>query len=358
MMMVQADPADTAAPADDTAALEPRPFDADETNPMDGPAEPPPVASPDDYGVHQAVTSDHFGDQRPQGGGRNMTKTLCIYHANCADGFGAAWAVRHGLGEPNVEFHPGIHQTPPPDVTGRKVVMVDFSYKRPVLEEMGETAQSILILDHHKSAAEDLAEYPEPPGDLPDQYGWLPDAGIYAKFDMDRSGATMAWDHFCGGARPRLIAHIEDHDLWRFKMEGTREIQANVFSFPYNFAVWDNLMAAPASDLIEQGRAIERKHFKDIDELLGVCQRRLTIGGHDVPVASLPHTLTSDAGHKMAQGEPFAACYWDTEDARIFSLRSTDDGLDVSEIATAYGGGGHRAAAGFSVPREHELARA
>ena len=42
----------------------------------------------------------------------------------------------------------------------------------------------------------------------------------------------------------------------------------------------------------------------------------------------------------------------------IFSLRSTDDGLDVSEIATAYGGGGHRAAAGFSVPREHELARA
>ena len=28
-------------------------------------------------------------------------------------------------------------------------------------------------------------------------------------------------------------------------------------------------------------------------------------------------------------------------------LRSTDDGLDVSEIAKQYGGGGHRNAAGF-----------
>ena len=39
----------------------------------------------------------------------------------------------------------------------------------------------------------------------------------------------------------------------------------------------------------------------------------------------------------MAQGEPFAACYYGKEDGRVFSLRSTEDGLDVSEIAKAYG---------------------
>ena len=65
---------------------------------------------------------------------------------------------------------------------------------------------------------------------------------------------------------------------------------------------------------------------------------------------------TSDAGHLMAQGEPFAACYWDTLDGRVFSLRSTDEGLDVSAIASEYGGGGHAQAAGFKVPREHALA--
>ena len=89
-----------------------------------------------------------------------------------------------------------------------------------------------------------------------------------------------------------------------------------------------------------------------------VCQRRMVIAGHDVPVASLPYTLTSDAGHLMAHGEPFAACYWDTPEGRVFSLRSTDDGMDVSVIAKQYGGGGHAHASGFRVDREHQLATA
>ena len=107
-----------------------------------------------------------------------------------------------------------------------------------------------------------------------------------------------------------------------------------------------------------EGEAIERKHHKDVSELVKVCCRRMTIAGHDVPVASLPYTLVSDAGHLMAQNEPFAACYWDTADGRIFGLRSADDGMDVSAIAKQYGGGGHAQAAGFRVPRDHELAKA
>ena len=60
----------------------------------------------------------------------------------------------------------------------------------------------------------------------------------------------------------------------------------------------------------------------------------------------------------MAQGEPFAACYWDTAEGRVFGLRATDDGVDVSDVAKQYGGGGHAKAAGFKVPRSHELAQA
>ena len=281
---------------------------------------------------------------------------LCIYHGNCADGFGAAWAVRAALGD-QVEFHPGVYQDPPPDVTGRDVVMVDFSYKRPVLEEMGSKAQSLLILDHHKSAFEDLCDFEKPAENWESHYTevlgsldpmqWTFRPFVRALFDMDRSGAGITWDFFHDATRPPLIDHIEDRDLWRFALPGTREIQAAVFSHPYDFDLWNGLMHSNLEDLRREGEAIERKHFKDIKELLGVTQRRMVIGGHDVPVANLPYTLTSDAGHKMAQGEPFAACYWDTPEGRVFSLRSADDGLDVSEIAGNYGGGGHRAAAGF-----------
>lgn len=300
-------------------------------------------------------------------------KTMCIYHGNCADGFGAAWVVRKALGD-QVEFVAGVYGQEPPDVTDKDVIIVDFSYKYDVLARISWKARSIIVLDHHKSAAEDLAKFPPfhagirldgRHADGSTALGWESahtfmysqnSPAIACCFDMNRSGAMLAWDHFFPGQEPpMLLRHIEDRDLWLFKLDGTREIQANLFSYPYDFEVWDKLIAADVETLRSDGAAIERKHQKDIAELVAVMKRRLVIGGHDVPVASLPYTLTSDAGHLMAQGEPFAACYWDTPDGRVFSLRSTDEGLDVSEVAKQYGGGGHRNASGFRVPFGHEL---
>lgn len=78
------------------------------------------------------------------------------------------------------------------------------------------------------------------------------------------------------------------------------------------------------------------------------------IGGYDVPVANLPYTLASDAASKMAadfeDGRFFAATYYDTGTDRVYSLRSCPHGMDVSQIAASYGGGGHRNAAGFKIP--------
>jgi uncharacterized protein len=285
-------------------------------------------------------------------------KVICIYHGNCADGFGAAWAVRYALQNfwnvDSLEFYPGVYQQPPPDVTGKVVVMVDFSYKRPVIEAMAKSAQSILILDHHKSAAEDLAGLDSPPsldtmieGEV--MRGWLPSSGVFARFDMDKSGAMLAWEHFHLSEPPMLLRHIQDRDLWRFAIPGTREIQANVFSYPYDFKVWDELMETDTDRLVVDGQAIERKHIKDIKEFIEAAMTRAHIGGHIVPCLNAPYFWSSDAGHLMCKGHPFAACWWETEAGRVFSLRSDENGIDVSEVAKKYGGGGHKNAAGFTV---------
>lgn len=274
-------------------------------------------------------------------------KPICIYHGNCADGFGAAWVFsRHADRE--FDFYPGVYQDEPPDVEGRDVYMVDFSYKRNVIEAIREKCNRFVLIDHHKTALEDLAP--------------LIEAGTIEHLtSLEKSGATLAWEWFYGDSErdmPQLLRHIEDRDLWRFALPFTREIQACVFSHPYDFKVWDSLMAADEAELqsfIREGQAIERKHHKDIAELVGVVTRNMEIGGHCVPVANLPYTLTSDAGHLLAQGAPFAACYWDTPEGRVFSLRSTDNGLDVSIIAKQYGGGGHVHASGFRVPYGHAL---
>jgi uncharacterized protein len=300
-------------------------------------------------------------------GSIDMTSPLVIYHGNCADGFGAAWATRRGLSaaDENCEFYPGTYQKSPPDPQGRVVIFVDFCYKRSVMLELAKKAEAILVLDHHKSAVEDMVADGCYIIDMAGYLGALTwerfldnvaidrvEGGprIYTIFDQERSGAGLAWDFFHPyTTRPMLIDHIEDRDLWRFKLNGTREISANLFSYPYDFAVWDTLFSIPAEELIAQGEAIERKHHKDVAELLATMTRTLVIGGHAVPAANLPYVYSSDAGHAMAKGHPFAACYWDVVDGRVFSLRSTDEGLDVSKIAVEYGGGGHRNAAGFKV---------
>lgn len=281
-------------------------------------------------------------------------KPIVIYHANCADGFSAAWCFWRKFKD-SAEYFPGVYQQDPPDVAGRDVYLVDFSYKRPVVEQMLATARSVTLIDHHKTAIEDLR-----PLFRQDSYlGSEPQLNWFV--DLERSGATLAWDYlFPDEDRPLLLGHVEDRDLWRFKLPGTREVQAFVFSHEYSFELWDKLMAADQVELLKMtaaGAAIERKHHKDIAELVKVSKRRMVIAGHEVPVANLPYTMSSDAGHLMGEGEPFAACYMDTQEGRVFSLRSAANGLDVSEIAKEYGGGGHARAAGFRVPRDHQLAQ-
>jgi oligoribonuclease NrnB/cAMP/cGMP phosphodiesterase (DHH superfamily) len=276
------------------------------------------------------------------------------------------------------EYHPGVHQNPPPDVTGRDVVIVDFSYKRPVLDAMAQTAKSITILDHHKSAQEDLAAFTVSlcgsarfvHEDLAGVWRDMEELGrpkIVAEFDMARSGAQMTWDFFCPdlSQRPALVDYVGDRDLWKFNLPCSREVNAFVFAHEYTFENWDHLDRQlrdhmDVQRVADMGAAIEKKHHKDVAELVANNRRKMVIGGHVAPVANIPYTLASDAGHLLCEPideglhglwvPPFGVCYWDTPEGRVFSLRSTDAGLDVSEVAKGYGGGGHRNASGFRMP--------
>lgn len=290
-------------------------------------------------------------------------KTMCIYHGNCADGFGAAWVVRQALGA-DVEFVPAVYGQPAPDVQGKDVIIVDFSYPYELLVLMSRQANSILILDHHKTAQDDLGRlffagrnYQEFVVDCAAECACNNAPHIGALFDMHRSGAGLAWDFFFPNRpRPALINHIEDRDLWLFKLDGTRDVMAALFSHPQDFATWDLLTADDIGALRLDGHAIERKQQKDVADLVARNSRYMVIGGITVPAVNLPHTMASDAGHLLSRGQPFAAIYWDTAEGRHFSLRSSDAGEDVSAIAKQYGGGGHRNASGFRVPADHPLA--
>jgi len=283
---------------------------------------------------------------------------LCIYHGNCADGFTAAWVVRNALGEENCDFIGAKYGEPAPDIRNYNIVLiVDFSYKRSVLIEMAKTLDyaslrggHIVIIDHHKTAEEDLKDLN------------LPNVKVH--FDMNHSGAMLTWLYcnmnLAGGNvtasdAPALIQRVEDRDLWRFKFADTRDISANIFSYEYTFENWDKLAAESTAELARDGVAIERKHHKDIKELLAAMQSTGKFLGHEVPIANLPYIYSSDAGHIMSVSEKFAVCYWFNKTGIVFSLRSNPEFkgcMDVSEVAKEFGGGGHKNAAGFQLTIE------
>jgi oligoribonuclease NrnB/cAMP/cGMP phosphodiesterase (DHH superfamily) len=276
-----------------------------------------------------------------------ITPDICIYHAPCMDGFGAAYAVWRRFGDA-VRYVPATYGDPLPEEVGDKhVVIVDFSYKAPVLRSLAVAAASVTILDHHKTAIEDLAHVPDAgiTWDSHHPVGWG------KRFDLHRSGAVLAWDFFhAPEPAPQLLLHVQDRDLWKFHLDGTREVNAFLASCRYEFAAWDSLARARVSSIRGLGQAILRKEAKDLGELIPLTQRLMVLCGTIVPVANLPYTMASEAGEIMSRGKPFSATYYDGATHRVFSLRSHSDGEDVSAVARHYGGGGHRHAAGFRMP--------
>lgn len=260
---------------------------------------------------------------------------ICIYHGNCADGFTSAWVVRKALG-PDTEFHAGFYRDAPPDVAGKNVYIVDFSYQRAIMEDIVSKANQVYHVDHHDTAIKDMVGY---------------ESSKFTKFyseENTESGAMLTWKFFFPNIDvPDIIKHVDDRDRWQFKLPGTREIAANMFSYAYTFENWDMLMNQRLEQQVSEGSAIERRMAKDVMELMNVVVRRMNICGYNVPVANVPYQYGSDMCMHLAKSEPFAAYYYDKPTHREFGLRSADGGVHVGDIAKNFLGGGHEHAAGF-----------
>lgn len=256
---------------------------------------------------------------------------LCIYHDNCNDGFAAALAVWLKYGD--IEFHPASYEQDPPDVTGKDVIIVDFSYPRIVLQQMHRDARSLLVIDHHKTARQDLE-------------------GLnYCIFDEEKCGAVLTWEHlFPNKDTPLLFLYIQDRDLWLWEMELTGAVYAWLKTLGKDFEKWENLLEPTTLAVAcEAGQAIVRYQDTCIKQALDQPIGQIHLAGYIVPCINTTHLISEIVG-KLAELEdvPFAVGWFETGTHRIYSLRSRKGGVDVSRIAQKYGGGGHPGAAGFT----------
>lgn len=265
-----------------------------------------------------------------------MRDIIVLYHANCTDGFGSAYAAWKHFGD-KAEYIPVAYGDNLPDVTGKDVYMLDYSCKREVAKGIATIAKCLTIIDHHKTAYEDLQD--------------LMDSGVInGIFDMNKSGAVLTWEWFHGEDDiPALFLYLQDYDLWRFYLRNTKAIVAGLRSYEMNFEVWSKYAESLANlvKLSSEGESILRNHMQLVKSAAENA-RRIILCGFDVPCVNANGFLASDLGALLAEGEAFSVTYYiDAKGGERVSLRSEEGGADVSEIAKEMGGGGHKHAAGY-----------
>lgn len=280
-----------------------------------------------------------------------MKRPLIIFHANCYDGFTAAWIAKKAFERSGIEcgIHAASYGTRPPTVgelAGRAVHIIDFSYPREEMIDIARACDSLVVLDHHKTAEAALANIESEPG--------LEGARIL--FDMNRSGAGLAWEFYNPAVpMPDWIAAVEDRDLWRFDLPCTAEIHAALASYSMTWDNWEAINEKSTHSLVNEGTAIAR-YIDVYCEKASQEVRHVEWDGLHWAVVNVPYQNASEMATWLMRrvGCDASIAYFQRSDARWqFSLRSRprgdDEGRDVSEVAKRHGGGGHRNAAGFDL---------
>lgn len=287
-------------------------------------------------------------------------KPLVIYHKNCADGFGAAWAawvrfndkaeyLAMNYNDPRVSLSPEGELSFPAELKDRDVYILDFSFKPEIMAAMLDQAKRVTWLDHHKTAFEDR-------GLDPNELYVDHVLNGYTVLDPNKSGCVLAWEHFHPDIEaPVALLLIQDRDLWRWEFKATRDFATALRSRPFEFESFNRTMWDPTA-CIDEGRAMNKLFDQQLADITSKPMPVVLLGTARFPsVSGLATNCTpqfaSEAGNILAQqSSTFGATWCLGQDGRVaFSLRSIGD-YDVSELARRYGGGGHRNAAGFSVP--------
>jgi oligoribonuclease NrnB/cAMP/cGMP phosphodiesterase (DHH superfamily) len=238
----------------------------------------------------------------------------------------------------------------------KDVLILDYSFRtREINDELYNITKSLRILDHHKTAQAVLEGAP------------------YATFDMNRSGAGLAWDYLFGEnsvqenwrdrypwvTRPWWVNYVEDQDLWKWQLPHSQEINAFLMVQPKTTETWDKIAKMSPAQAREKGEGVRQYieyYTRNVTER--PSEGVIVWNGANLKTAiiNIPYSGVSEAGNALVkQGYDVAFAWFERGDDLIqVSLRSDRDGanIDVSEIAKFYGGGGHRNAAGFQLSIE------
>lgn len=264
-------------------------------------------------------------------------RTIVIYHADCPDGFGAAWTAWKRFGEA-ADYRPMSYSMPhPQDLAGAHVYFLDFCYEKDEMLAIEQAAASLAVIDHHqgvRDAVEAVKEH---------------------AFDNSRSAATIAWNYFNPAAPvPKILSYVEDTDLWRYALPHSKEVGAYMFVVPFDLEEWDKLSKEFENPqmfeaIVVRGSAYQEYFTQALDRLAHYAEL-VQFEDYKVLAVNAPRMYRSELGYILSKWQPpFGIVYYKAGGVWHITMRG-DGVINLAEIAKRHGGNGHHNAAGFRIP--------
>ncbi|MBI3638503.1 hypothetical protein HY227_02060 [Candidatus Wolfebacteria bacterium] len=266
---------------------------------------------------------------------RNIT---VIYHKNCPDGFGAAWAAWKKFGDKAEYFGVEHKDSVPKGLKNKEIYTVDFCYDDKELKTLIKSNKKVIVIDHHISRKEAIVNMPG------------------SVFGGKNSGSVLAWKYFHPDKKtPKLLKHIEDTDLYNLNLPKTEELIASLETYDYSFKLWNKI----ASDFEnprkikkyeEEGKAMIKQVNKTVKTLVERAQRAV-FEKHKTLVVNSP-VLASKIGNYIIKVKKYPlAIIWSVrnQDGKIYVQLRSGEKVNVYKLAERFGGGGHKQAAGFFI---------
>lgn len=216
-----------------------------------------------------------------------------------------------------------------------KIVIVDFSFKPEVMKKVCEKTKEIIWLDHHKTAFE-----------------YKYDCEIDGIRDEKWAGCELAWLYFAGEIEdmPNSVKLIGDRDKWAWKYPDTANFNQGIklYDVSPKSDLWEDLLFKEklSPKIIEDGKTCIK--FRD-----NFCADYTKSYGFETEFAGYKafaigiYMFGSEAFGKRIKEYPLCLSF--EFDGKKWIIGLYSETIDVSEIAKANGGGGHKGAAGFVV---------
>lgn len=278
----------------------------------------------------------------------NMIYDIVLFHYPCQDGLASAWVVYYyyALYNINIELYPISHgdTIDIKRLVGKRVLICDYSPRPEVLDEIVKVVSKITILDHHISAQKLLHDRE------------------YAIFDMNRSGAGITWDFFFPDTEmPLFIKMVQDGDLWKWQVKDSKNFlsgfdleykKLDSLDFEKIFKLFDQLFLDESrmAYYISCGIDFNKSKTERLQKMAKEHETTITkYKGFNVCSVECNYEDSSELGNILSSKPEidFAVLwqYFSPKEEYHIGFRSCGD-VDVSVIASSFGGGGHKNASG------------